>query len=48
MYIVQKRRRRDITMAACLPACLPVDGNPERKEWNKKTLINPALSLDSI
>jgi hypothetical protein len=21
-YIVQKRRRREITMAACLPACL--------------------------
>jgi hypothetical protein len=44
----KKRRRRDITMAACLPACLPVDRTPERKEWNKKALIKPAVSLDSI
>jgi hypothetical protein len=31
-----------------LSACLPVDENPERKEWNKKALIKPAVSLDSI
>jgi hypothetical protein len=32
----------------CLSACLPVDGNPERKEWNKKALIKLAVSLESI
>jgi hypothetical protein len=32
----------------CLSACLPVDGNPERKEWNKKARIKPEVSRDSI